>query len=79
MYDSASTYGSKNQISITSKHQAYGHNYELPNTTAHNETCANIGNVLWNWRMFLATGEARFVDVAELALYNSVLSGMSLE
>ena len=64
---------------VTRIHQAYGHNYELPNTTAHNETCANIGNVLWNWRMFLATGEARFIDVTELALYNSVLSGMSLD
>ena len=55
-------------------HQAYGRNYQLPNTTAHSETCANIGNVLWNWRMFRATGEARFMDVVELALYNSVLS-----
>jgi uncharacterized protein len=79
LFDGASPYGSKNQSSITRTHQAYGHNYELPNTTAHNETCANIGNVLWNWRMFLATGEARFIDVAELALYNSVLSGVSLE
>jgi DUF1680 family protein len=79
LYDGASPYGSKNQGSITRTHQAYGHNYELPNTTAHNETCANIGNVLWNWRMFLATGEARFMDVAELALYNSVLSGVSLD
>ena len=79
LFDGASPYGSKNQSSITRTHQAFGHNYELPNTTAHNETCANIGNVLWNWRMFLATGEARFVDVAELALYNSVLSGMSLD
>ncbi len=79
LFDGASPYGSKNQSSITRTHQAYGHNYELPNTTAHNETCANIGNVLWNWRMFLATGEARFMDVAELALYNSVLSGMSLD
>jgi DUF1680 family protein len=79
LFDGASPYGSKSQSSITRTHQAYGHNYELPNTTAHNETCANIGNVLWNWRMFLATGEARFVDVAELALYNSVLSGMSLD
>ena len=56
-----------------------GANYQLPNITAHNETCANIGNVLWNWRMFLATGEARFMDVVELALYNSVLSGVSLD
>ncbi len=79
LYDGASPYGSKDQKSITRTHQAYGHDYELPNTTAHNETCANIGNVLWNWRMFLATGEARFMDVAELALYNSVLSGMSLD
>jgi DUF1680 family protein len=79
LYDGASPYGSSDQGNITRTHQAYGHNYELPNTTAHNETCANIGNVLWNWRMFLATGEARFVDVVELALYNSVLSGVSLE
>jgi DUF1680 family protein len=79
LYDGASPYGAKDQKNITRTHQAYGHNYELPNTTAHNETCANIGNVLWNWRMFLATGEARFIDVAELALYNSVLSGMSLD
>lgn len=79
LYDGASPYGSRDQKNITRTHQTYGHNYELPNTTAHNETCANIGNVLWNWRMFLATGEARFVDVLELALYNSVLSGVSLD
>ena len=60
-------------------HQAYGRNYQLPNVTAHNETCAAIGNVLWNWRMFLATGEAQYVDVLELALYNAVLSGVSLD
>lgn len=79
LYDGASPYGAKDQKHITRTHQAYGHDYELPNTTAHNETCANIGNAMWNWRMFLATGEARFMDVAELALYNSVLSGMSLD
>lgn len=79
LYDGASPFGSKDQRSITRTHQAYGHNYELPNVTAHAETCANIGNVLWNWRMFLATGDARFMDVVELALYNSVLSGISLE
>ncbi|TAL03579.1 MAG: glycoside hydrolase family 127 protein [Verrucomicrobia bacterium] len=78
LYDGASPDGSKDQKNITRVHQAYGRNYQLPNTTAHCETCANIGNVLWNWRMFLATGEARFIDVAELALYNSVLSGVSL-
>ena len=79
LYDGASPDGAKDQKSITRVHQAYGRNYQLPNLTAHDETCANIGNVLWNWRMFLVTGEARFMDVAELALYNSVLSGASLD
>jgi DUF1680 family protein len=79
LYDGASPDGSKDQKSITRVHQAYGRNYQLPNLTAHSETCANVGNVLWNWRMFLATGEARFMDVLELSLYNSVLSGISLD
>jgi DUF1680 family protein len=79
LHDGASPDGSKDQKSITRVHQAYGRNYQMPNTTAHNETCANIGSTLWNWRMFLAKGEARFVDVLELALYNSVLSGVDLE
>lgn len=79
MHDGASPDGSKNQRQITRTHQAYGRDYQLPNTTAHNETCANIGNVMWNWRMFLASGEAQFMDVAELALYNSVLAGVSLD
>lgn len=79
LFDGSSPYGAKDQKTITRTHQAYGHDYELPNATAHNETCANIGNVLWNWRMFLVTGEERFMGVAELALYNSVLSGVSLD
>jgi hypothetical protein len=78
LYDGASPDGSPDQSQITRIHQAYGRNYQLPNTTAHNETCAAIGNVLWNWRMFLATGEAQYVDVVELALDNAVLSGVSL-
>lgn len=78
LYDGASPDGSKDQGSIAKTHQSYGRDYQLPNTTAHSETCANIGNVFWNWRMFLATGQARFVDIAERALYNSVLSGVSL-
>jgi DUF1680 family protein len=79
LFDGASPDGGKDQKHITRVHQAYGRNYQLPNETAHNETCANIGNVLWNWRMFLDTGDARSIDVLELALYNSVLSGMSLD
>jgi hypothetical protein len=79
LWDGASPDGAKDQKTITRVHQAYGRNYQLPNTTAYCETCANIGNVLWNWRMFLATGQARFMDVAELALFNSVLSGGGLD
>ena len=78
LYDGASPDAARDQKSIARVHQAYGRNFQLPNTTAHNETCANIASVLWNWRMFLATGEARFMDVVELALYNSVISGEDL-
>ncbi len=79
LFDGASPDGAVDQAHISRVHQAYGRNYQLPSITAHNETCANIGNVMWNWRMFLATGDARFVDIMELALYNSVLSGISLD
>jgi len=65
--------------SIQKVHQSYGRAYQLPNTTAHNETCANIGNMLFNWRMLQATGEAKYAEVVETALYNSVLSGISLD
>lgn len=65
--------------SIQKVHQSYGRAYQLPNSTAHNETCANIGNMLFNWRMLLATGDAKYADILETALYNSVLSGISLD
>ncbi|MFZ4724615.1 MAG: aceric acid hydrolase, partial [Paludibacter sp.] len=65
--------------SIQKVHQSYGRAYQLPNTTAHNETCANIGNMLFNWRMLQVTGDAKYADVLETALYNSVLSGVSLD
>ena len=71
LYDGASPDGAGYQSGITKVHQSYGRSFQLPNTTAHNETCANIGNALWNWRMFLATGEAKFMDVVELEFYNS--------
>ncbi|MDE5725018.1 MAG: glycoside hydrolase family 127 protein [Duncaniella sp.] len=65
--------------SIQKVHQSYGRPYQLPNSTAHNETCANIGNMLFNWRMLESTGDAKYADVVETALYNSVLSGVSLD
>jgi uncharacterized protein len=52
--------------------------YELPNAQAYGESCAAIGNMMWNWRMLLAVGESRFADVMERALYNGINSGMSL-
>ena len=80
LYDGVSPDGtSYNPTDVQKIHQAYGRPFQLPNATAHTETCANIGNVLWNWRMLQITGDAKYADIVELALYNSVLSGISLE
>ncbi|GAB2823863.1 glycoside hydrolase family 127 protein [Ferruginibacter profundus] len=80
LYDGLSQEGiSYKPDSIQKIQQAYGKDYQLPNMTAHNETCANIGNVLWNWRMLQVTGEAKYADMVELELYNSVLSGISMD
>lgn len=58
--------------------EAFGDAYELPNLRAYGESCAAIGNMMWNWRMLAATGDARYTDVLERALYNGINSGMSL-
>lgn len=58
--------------------EGFGPDYELNNQTAYCETCASIANVFWNYRMFLATGDAKYADVLERALYNGVISGVSL-
>ena len=80
LYDGVSVDGTSYKPDTVQKvHQSYGRDYQLPNFSAHNETCANIGNVLWNWRMFLLTGDTKYADVVELALYNSVLSGISMD
>lgn len=59
--------------------ERFGDNYELPNTTAYNETCAAIANVFWNERMFLLHGDAKYIDVLEKSLYNALLSGIGLD
>ena len=59
--------------------EAFGDAYELPNYQAYGESCAAIGNMMFSWRMLAATGEARFTDVIERALYNGINSGMSLD
>jgi uncharacterized protein len=57
--------------------EAFGDDYELPNKEAYTETCASVGNDLWNERMFLLHGDGKYVDVLERVLYNGLLSGVS--
>ena len=58
--------------------EAFGDAYDLPNAEAYTETCAAIGNALWNYRLFLLHGESKYMDVFERVLYNGLLSGVSL-
>lgn len=58
--------------------ESFGDPYELPNEQAYAETCAAIANVMWNFRLLSITGDARYTDVLERALYNGVNSGLSL-
>ena len=66
-------------VGARSQGEAFGDPYELPNSTAYGESCAAIGNMMWNWRMLTATGDAKYADVIERALYNGINSGMSLD
>ncbi|MFH1195027.1 MAG: beta-L-arabinofuranosidase domain-containing protein [bacterium] len=59
--------------------EAFGDSYELPNLTAYNETCAAIGSVYWNHRLFLLTGNSKYYDIIERTLYNGLISGISLD
>lgn len=66
---------------IGAKHEgeAFGANYELPNLTAYNETCAAIGSVYWNNRLFNLTGNVKYYDLLERTMYNGVIAGISLK
>ena len=64
--------------SLGSAGEAFGDDYDLPNEEAYLETCAAIANALWNHRMFLMHGDAKYVDVMERTIYNGFLSGISL-
>ena len=80
LYDGTSPDGTDYKPdNIQKVHQSYGRPYQLPHSTAHNETCANIGNMLFNWRMLLATGDAKYADIMETCFYNSILCGISLD
>jgi hypothetical protein len=59
--------------------EAFGDDYELPNMTAYNETCASVGLDYWNHRLFLLHGDAKYIDVMERTLYNGLISGVSLD
>lgn len=81
LYDGASPDGvdHRQHKYIKTVHQAYGRDYQLPNLTAYNETCATIGYGFWIWRMLTVTGDAAYADLFEQTLYNGVLPGISLE
>ena len=59
--------------------ERFGDNYELPNATAYNETCAAIANVFFNQRMFLLHGDSKYIDVLEKTLYNGFISGVGMD
>ncbi len=79
LYDGASPDGHPWQSEISRVHQAYGRPYQLPNTTAHAESCANIGMIFWSERMLALTGDAAYADVIEQIAYNSLLASISLD
>ena len=59
--------------------ERFGENYELPNATAYNETCAAIANVYFNQRMFMLHGDSKYIDVLEKILYNGLISGVGMD
>jgi len=59
--------------------EAFGEPYELPNMTAYTETCASVANVFWNYRLYRATGQAKYLDVLERTLYNGLISGIGAD
>ena len=80
LYDGVSPDGTTyDQPSIQQIHQAYGRQFQLPQETAHNEICAQIGMLLFSWRMFQTTGDGKYLDNIETELYNGILSGISLD
>ena len=80
LYDGVSPDGTTyNQPSIQQIHQAYGRQFQLPQEAAHNEICAQIGMLLYSWRMFQTTADQKYIDNIENELYNGILSGISLD
>ena len=76
LYNGASPYGNFFHHQLV--HQAYGYEYQLPNITAYNETCASLGGVFWAWRMFLMAPKAEYMDMLERMILNVNMAGISL-
>ncbi|UCF06292.1 MAG: glycoside hydrolase family 127 protein [bacterium] len=66
-------------IGASGSNEGFSDNYDLPNMSAYNETCASIANIYWNYRLFLLDGDAKYLDIMERTLYNAFLSGISLD
>lgn len=80
LYDGVSPDGTTyDQPYIQQVHQAYGRKFQLPNEASHNETCAQIGELLYSWRLFETTGEAKYADMVEHELLNGIMPGISLD
>ena len=77
LYNGVAPYG--NFFGDQKIHQAFGYEYQLPNITAYNETCASIGLVMWAYRMFLIEPKAEYFDVLERAMLNVNLAAVSLD
>jgi DUF1680 family protein len=66
-------------VGSTGGTESFGADYYLPNRQAYTETCASVGGLLWNHRMFLKSGDAKYLDAFEQTLYNGLLSGVSIK
>ena len=77
IYNGASPYG--NFFVHQLVHQAYGYEYQLPNITAYNETCASVGSVMWAYRMFQLDPRAEYFDIIERTMLNVNLAAVSLD
>lgn len=77
LYNGASPYGYFFDHQLV--HQAYGYEYQLPNVTAYNETCASLGGVFWAWRMFCIDPKAEYMDMLERMMLNVNLAGISMD
>ncbi len=77
LYNGASPYGYFFRHNLV--HQAFGYEYQLPNVTAYNETCASLGLVFWAYRMFLIEPKAEYMDILERAMLNVNLAAVSLD